>query len=302
MMERATIQGEGLQMLLRRINVAQLVYGRCGLLVDAPQGVDVDKATPYISFYLPERIINWDAGKLKEGMNELDLVVLDESGYRREGFTWKTEKKYRVLTKRRHRRRAGWVRASAGRRTIRRRCQDQRYSMPDRGFHLSRASAAIHSTNIPFVFIGANDLVPEPEIPPLLGLSNLSSRFIAAKPTTGRRSICRARTRSSSSAARLTKPRRKHSASATRASSTSRSAAMPSTSACRPPVSAKCVSRSPADKLAAARGRRVSWMSATRKLAKRRSSPHSRGRAHDYDLFRREMRGRRLRAGAQVRG
>jgi hypothetical protein len=52
------------------------------LLVDAPTGVDVDKATPYISFYEPERIINWDAGRSTKGMNELDLVVLDESGYR----------------------------------------------------------------------------------------------------------------------------------------------------------------------------------------------------------------------------
>jgi hypothetical protein len=174
MMERATIQGEGLQMLLRRINVAQLVYGRCGLLVDAPQGVDVDKATPYISFYLPERIINWDAGKLKEGMNELDLVVLDESGYRREGFTWKTEKKYRVLTK------GGTAEETGG---FERPPEGVPYgvavkvndsSMPSIEDFIYPSIGGNTLDKIPFVFIGANDLVPEPEISPLLGLSNLS--------------------------------------------------------------------------------------------------------------------------------
>src|ERR1035441_6855550 len=98
-MEAATIQGEGLQLLLRKINTHQLTYGRCGLLADAPQDVDADKALPYITFYDATRIINWDAGKLNEGRNELELVVLDESGYRREGFTWKNEKKFRVLTR-----------------------------------------------------------------------------------------------------------------------------------------------------------------------------------------------------------
>ena len=81
MMDKATIQGEGLQMLIRRINEAQFVYGRCGLLVDAPTGVDPYKALPYIAFYEPERIINWDAGRRDEGRNQLELVVLDESGF-----------------------------------------------------------------------------------------------------------------------------------------------------------------------------------------------------------------------------
>ena len=81
MMDKATIQGEGMQMLLRRINEAQLVYGRCGLLVDVPTGVDPADALPYIAFYDPQRIINWDAGRRVEGRNTLDLVVLDRSEF-----------------------------------------------------------------------------------------------------------------------------------------------------------------------------------------------------------------------------
>jgi hypothetical protein len=174
MLEAATIQGEGLQMLLRRINVAQLVYGRCGLLVDAPQGVDVDKATPYLSFYNPERIINWDAGKLNEGRNELDLVVLDESGYRREGFTWKTEKKYRVLTRGGPTElESGWERPPPGAPFgVAVKVNDT--SMPQLADFIFPSIGGKTLDQIPFVFIGANDLVPEPEVSPLLGLSNLS--------------------------------------------------------------------------------------------------------------------------------
>ena len=174
MLEKATIQGEGLQMLLRKINVAQLVYGRCGLLADAPQGMDADKATPYLSFYDPMRIINWDAGKLNEGMNELDLVVLDEGGYRREGFTWKTERKYRVLTRGGPAELAsGWERPPVGAPYgVAVKVNDT--SMPQLSDFVYPSIAGTTLDNIPFVFIGANDLVPEPEVSPLLGLSNLA--------------------------------------------------------------------------------------------------------------------------------
>lgn len=174
MLDQATIQGEGLQMLLRRINVAQLVYGRCGLLLDAPQGVDIDKATPYISFYNPERVINWDAGRLNEGRNVLDLVVLDESGFRREGFTWKTERKYRVLTRGGPESlESGWERPPEGSPFgVAVKVNDM--SMPVLEDFIFPAIGGNTLDDIPFQFIGANDLVPEPEISPLLGLSNLA--------------------------------------------------------------------------------------------------------------------------------
>ena len=174
MLAKATIQGEGLQMLLRRINVAQLVYGRCGLLADAPQGMDADKATPYLSFYDPMRIINWDAGKLNEGMNELDLVVLDEGGYRREGFTWKTEKKYRVLTRGGPAELAsGWERPPVGA-PYGVAVKVNNTDMPLLEDFIYPSIAGQTLDQIPFVFIGANDLNPEPEVSPLLGLSNLA--------------------------------------------------------------------------------------------------------------------------------
>jgi hypothetical protein len=181
MMEKATIQGETLQQLLRRINVAQLKFGRCALLVDVPTGEDVNKALPYIAFYEPLRIINWDAGRENEGRNQLQLVVIDESGYRREGFTWKEERKFRVLTRGiPDSLESGWETPGP----------DEEYSVAVKVNDSSMPIAADFKTpeiggvtlkDIPFVFIGANDLVPEPEVPPLLNLSNLSLAIYRAE-------------------------------------------------------------------------------------------------------------------------
>ena len=174
MVDKATIQGEGLQMLMRRINEAQLVYGRCGLLVDAPTGVDPFNAIPYISFYEPERIINWDAGRRDEGRNLLELVVLDESGFQREGFTWVNERKHRVLARGiPNSLESGWTRpTTADKFALCVKVNDM--SMPIPSDFINPQIGGILLDDIPFVFIGANDLVPEPEVPPLLGLSNLA--------------------------------------------------------------------------------------------------------------------------------
>ena len=174
MVDKATIQGEGLQMLLRRINEAQLVKGRCGLLVDAPTGVDPFNALPYIAFYDPERLINWDAGRRDEGRNVLDLVVLDESGFQREGFTWVAERKHRILTRGTPESlESGWTRpplAAPYRVCVK--VNDMSMTIPDDFIMPSISGRPM--LEIPFVFVGANDLVPEPDEPPLLGLSNLA--------------------------------------------------------------------------------------------------------------------------------
>jgi len=174
MVDKATIQGEGLQMLMRRINEAQLVFGRCGLLVDAPTGVDPYKALPYIAFYEPERIINWDAGRRDEGRNLLELVVLDESGFQREGFTWVNERKHRVLTRGiPGSLESGWTRPEpTDKFALCVKVNDMSMPIPDDFIVPSIGGRPMDE--IPFVFIGATDLVPEPDLPPLLGLSNLA--------------------------------------------------------------------------------------------------------------------------------
>jgi hypothetical protein len=181
MMQSATIQGETLQQLVRRIFVGQLVKGRLGLLVDAPTGQDVNKALPYIAVYDAERIINWDAGRLNEGRNVLQLVVLDESGYRREGFTWKNERKYRVLARGvPEDLESGWeTPAPDAEYALCVKVNDS--SMPTQKDFIVPHIGGVTLKEIPFVFINANDCVPEPEVPPLLNLSNLSLAIYRAE-------------------------------------------------------------------------------------------------------------------------
>ncbi len=174
MMGKATIDGEGLQMLLRRVNEAQLKYGRCGLLVDAPTGADVDKTMPYIAFYNPQNIVNWDSTKIDEGRNQLDLVVLDESGFQRVGYSWKQLIKHRVLVR-------GLPEVlidgeaqpgASDLYNVAVKVQDVNIPVPEDFFVPSIGGRPLN--DIPFVFIGANDLLPDTEVPPLLGLSNLA--------------------------------------------------------------------------------------------------------------------------------
>lgn len=181
MAKNSTIAGESLQQLLRRINVQQLVKGRIGLLLDAPTGKDVNKALPYIATYDALRVINWDAGKLNEGRNTLQLVVLDESDYRREGFTWKTERKYRVLTRGvPESLESGWE-TPDGDADFAVAVKVNDSSTPVAADFLIPSIGGRTLSEIPFVFCNANDLVPEPETPPLLGLSNLSLAIYRAE-------------------------------------------------------------------------------------------------------------------------
>lgn len=181
MMDKATIQGESLQQLHRRINVHQLVKGRCGLLVDAPTGQDVNSALPYISVYDAMRIINWDAGRYNEGRNSLQLVVLDEGSYRREGFTWKSERKYRVLLRGiPESLESGWETPPPDAQyAVAVKVNDS--SMPVAQDFVFPQIGGKTLNDIPFIFVNANDLVPEPEVPPLLGLSNLALAIYRAE-------------------------------------------------------------------------------------------------------------------------
>lgn len=181
MLKKLTAQGESAQALLRRINVEQLKTGRIGLLVDVPSDKSVDEALPYISVYNATSIVNWDAGRINDGPNEIQLVVLDESGNRREGLTWKTEQKYRVLT------RGNTASMDDSEVTP---PVDAKFtvavmiaktSTPTDADFVTPSIGGVELDTIPFVFINANDLTPEPEVPPLLGLSNLALAIYRAE-------------------------------------------------------------------------------------------------------------------------
>lgn len=96
---KATELGEPLLVLLQRINQEQLTTGRIGLLADLPKVPDPANPLPYIAIYIAEAVINWDDDRIGDNRAVANMVVLDETGYKRQRgqFDWKTHKKFRVL-------------------------------------------------------------------------------------------------------------------------------------------------------------------------------------------------------------
>lgn len=167
LMESATVKGEPLDVLLRRINVEQLITGRLGLLADVLDGSPAG-TLPYIALYRAEDVINWDDGTRDElVLQNLNLVVIDESeNERTDRFEWEFETKHRVLA-------LGDVEDNEGVGVYRAgvfRGQDAQFS--EAGL-VTPAISGRTLSQIPFVFVNAKDIVPDPDNPPLLGLARL---------------------------------------------------------------------------------------------------------------------------------
>lgn len=153
--EKATRDGLTLDSLHRRIALELMTVGRYGLLPGIAANGD-----PYLAGYVTESIINWDATD-----QEVDFVVLDESGYVRDPSTneWGASEAYlecsiengAYVAKR-------WVKTSAG------------WQSEAEVVAQDRKRRAISS--LPFVFIGANDLSATPDDVPLYGLAKLAVR------------------------------------------------------------------------------------------------------------------------------
>jgi len=169
--------GEDIWMFQRRLNEWQLLFGRAGILADAPTGVTVDKAMPFAVLFAAPRIINWDDGIADQGMQKLEFVTFDESADERTtGFEWKFEERYRICAM------SGTVQGE------RQNAEDQSAPTAIGVYQTAKVkqkddiSSAAWVTpslggktldEIPFRFVNTKDLVSQPDDPPLLGLSNL---------------------------------------------------------------------------------------------------------------------------------
>lgn len=67
--------GDSLEEMLHLVNFHQLVYGRCGMLLDSPFWDDSPNAVPVCALYPAHRILDWE-----QSGNVLSFVLLDESG------------------------------------------------------------------------------------------------------------------------------------------------------------------------------------------------------------------------------
>lgn len=168
----ATITGEDLITVLRKIQTEQLITGRIGALMDLRE-YEVNPQ-PYIALYHAERIINWDSNDPIAGLNALNMVVLDESrAIRSSDFVWRTALKYRILS-------LGDIFDNEP--------NEQGYIYKQSLVDLTSAGG-VENTNydnfivplirntplqeIPFVFINSKDTAAMPDVPPLLSLATL---------------------------------------------------------------------------------------------------------------------------------
>lgn len=173
--EAATMFAEPLEVLLRRMNEEQLVTGRLGLLADLPAEPDPTNPMPYIALYIAEAGRNWDDSSIDNGEADLNLVVLDESGYRRDGFDWVQITKFRVLDLFREgddeeaRARVDPVYRSGAFEVVG--GGSPTYVESDMTTPMIRG---VTLDEIPFVFVNSKDITTSPDEPPLLGLARLA--------------------------------------------------------------------------------------------------------------------------------
>ncbi len=155
--ENATRANETLDQLLRKIHEAQLLYGRCGLLLDVAEGSDL----PHIVSYDAQSITNWDTQRWSEqGRDILNLVVTTEDSYVRgaEGaatYDWALQTLFRGM----------YLNDSGKYATA---IEQEGQISPE----VVPSFAGRTLDFVPFTFIGANDLSANPGSIPLLNLSN----------------------------------------------------------------------------------------------------------------------------------
>jgi len=169
MREKATVKGESLEMVLRRINEEQLISGRVGAMLDLPADPTLDpNVMPYIALYDAEKIINWDDGAREElVLQVLNFVALDETEDERNGdFEWEEVTKTRIL-----------VLGEADPNEPKGIYKQGLFRDESEGFNESALIAPSFKGNtleeIPFVFINTKDIVADPDDPPLLDLAML---------------------------------------------------------------------------------------------------------------------------------
>lgn len=166
---KATKEGESLEVLLRRINEAQLLYGRIGVLVDVMTGAG-PASLPHFVTYEATSIKNWQTEQGPDGHYRLAMAVLKEDANEiTDSLTWKTVDRRRLLISGSVARMAG---VGAG--VYMTGVSDGQSFVVDPSNLTIPSIGGVTMSQIPFVIIGSKDLVADPDVPPLLGVANLS--------------------------------------------------------------------------------------------------------------------------------
>lgn len=184
-LDRLTFDGEPAQIFLQKMNQDQLVYGRLGLMLDVPDNAPPD-TLPYIVQYQAENVYNWDTSKLydENGERRLQFVILNESTYiRTSSLAWKYQIHYRVLAD------ADALEAYDENGEAQNPFPGVQSELTDSSYvagnvvQSNEISANMFKTPqlagrgmpcIPFRFVGPRDMVPEPDVPPMLSIAKLA--------------------------------------------------------------------------------------------------------------------------------
>ncbi len=169
MRDKASVLGESLNDILRKLHEQQLITGRVGLHADVPQErTQQSGMLPLLAIYNAETIINWDDGPAADPTNQvLQLVVLNETEQVRTGFTWREQEKYRVLV-------LGELDEAESGGVVYQSIQVIGTAMPSDADTQPVLLRGQTLDQIPFVFIGPSDVDIKVDRPPLLGLATRS--------------------------------------------------------------------------------------------------------------------------------
>ena len=158
--EHCGVQGESIDLILRKINAQQLITGRAGVLADLPVVTTNKTILPRVSIYFAETVHNWDETVDYNGIESLNFVAINESNFEldKNTYKWNFQEKYKIL------------RLNNG--------KYEQGNYRDKEFLEGAMTLITHMgkaiDEIPFVFINSKDIVAEPDRPPLLGLANLT--------------------------------------------------------------------------------------------------------------------------------
>lgn len=147
--ERATSDGQPLEVFERRITTELLTTGRYAVLADAP---DVG-GNPYMAGFAAESLTNWDVAR--------NFYVLQEQVNRRDGFDWENIKLSRVLE---------LDEAGLYRQSIYEDGQLVETFEP-------RAQGGARLDYIPLTVGGAMDMDLKPDVPPLIGVARAALAY-----------------------------------------------------------------------------------------------------------------------------
>lgn len=163
MEQMASSQGESLDVVIKRINIEQLAMGRIGVLLNIPRG-RLASPTPFFVTYCAESILDWHEEVGDDGRCRLVYVALDESFYEFDQSSGRRTAADQVRILR--------INEAGNYETFLKRDDN---IIEDSIFEPVAAGRPLQE--LPFVMIGARDIAPDIDEPPVIEIVDLALTY-----------------------------------------------------------------------------------------------------------------------------